>query len=104
MPYTLIHQFNTQHAHFRFKADCQGESVTWDTNFYTVEGFRAEKNIENTTLKQFIDIEPSTSDLMKLTVVLKVNEVNKPNILKMIIMIIMINQYKNLSFGRHEYG
>ena len=101
MPYTLIHQFNTQHAHFRFKADFQGKTVIWNTNFYTVEGFRAEKNIENTILKQFIDIEPSTPDVMNLTVVLKLNEVNKPNILK---MIIMIKQYKNLSIGRHEYG
>ena len=101
MPYTLIHQFNTQHAHFRFKADFQGKTLTWDTNFYTVEGFRAEKHLENTTLKQFIDIEATASDVMNLTVVLKLNEVNKPNILK---MIIMIKQYKNLSLGRHEYG
>lgn len=101
MPYTLIHQFNKQHAHLSFISDFEGKETTWDTNFFTVEGFQIEKNIINTDFKQFIDIDPITPDAMKLTVALKVDEINRPNILK---MIIMIKQYKNLSIGRHEYG
>ena len=101
MPYTLIRQFNTQHAHFSFKGEFQGKTVTWDTNFYTTEGFQTSKNTKNPEMRQFIDIEPITSDVMNLTVVLKVKEVNKPNILK---MIIMIKQYKKLAIGRHIYG
>ena len=101
MSYTLIHQFNTQHAHIEFTGDFKGETVTWDTNFFTLKGFLAEENSKDTNLKQFIDITPVRTGFMKLIVVLKINEVNNPNIQK---MMIMIKQYKELSIGRHEYG
>ena len=101
MSYTLIHQFSTQHAHIEFTGPFKDETVTWDTNFFTLEGFRAEENIKDTNLKQFIDIKPVRSGVMKLTVALKINEVNNPSIQK---MMIMIKQYKELSLGRHEYG
>ena len=101
MSYTLIHQFNAQHAHIEFTGDFKGETVTWDTNFFTLEGFLAKENIKDTNLKQFIDITPVQTGVMKLTVVLKINEVNDPSIQK---MMIMIKQYKELSIGRHEYG
>ena len=101
MPYTLIRQFNTQHAHFSFKGNFQGKPITWDTNFFTVKGFQTTKNSKDPDMRQFIDIEPDKSDVMNLTVVLKINEVNKPNILK---MIIMIKHYKKLAIGRHIYG
>lgn len=101
MSYTLIHQFNTQHAHIKFTGSFKGEIVTWDTDFYTLEGFLEEENIKDTNLKQFIDIKPLQSGVMKLTIVLKINKVNEPSIQK---MMIMIKQYKKLSLGRHEYG
>lgn len=101
MSYTLIHQFNAQHAHIEFTGDFKGETVTWDTNFFTLKGFLAKENIKDTNLKQFIDITPVQTGVMKLTVVLKINEVNDPGIQK---MMIMIKQYKELSIGRHEYG
>lgn len=101
MSYTLIHQFNAQHAHIEFTGDFKGEAVTWDTDFFTLEGFRAEENIKDTNLKQFIDITTIRTGVMKLTVVLKINEVNNPSIQK---MMIMIKQYKKLSLGRHVYG
>jgi len=101
MSYTLIHQFNTQHAHIEFTGDFKGETVTWDTNFFTLKGFLAEENIKDTNLKQFIEITPVRTGVMKLTVVLKINEVNNPGIQK---IMIMIKQYKKLSLGRHEYG
>lgn len=101
MSYTLIHQFNAQHAHIEFTGHFKGEIVTWDTDFFTLDGFLEEENIKDTNLKQFIDIKPFHKDIMKLTVVLKINEVNGPSIQK---MMIMIKQYKELSLGRHEYG
>ena len=103
MSYTLIHQFNTQHAHVKFTGSFKGEIVTWDTDFYTLEGFLEEENINDTNLKQFIDIRPLPlqSGVMKLTVVLNINKVNEPSIQK---MMIMIKHYKKLSLGRHEYG
>ena len=101
MTYILIEQFDTQHSHIQFDGDFQGKTVTWNTDFFTLSGYNADKNIQDTKMKQFIQIEPTNSSTMKLTVVLNISEVNKPNIYK---MMIMIKQYKNLSFGRHEYG
>jgi len=101
MPYTLIQQHNTQLAHIKFSGPFQGETVIWDTHFFTLKGYMAQENIKVTKLKQFIDIQAAEPGIMKLTIALNIAEINKPNIKK---MIIMIKQYKNLSPGRHEYG
>lgn len=101
MTYTLIQQFSTQHVHLKFNAPFQGEMVTWDTHFSTLNDYKVKKKITSQNLKQFIEIEPIDSQNMKLTVSLNLSEITKPNIIK---MIIMIKQYKNLSLGRHEYG
>ena len=101
MSYTLIQQINDEHAHIKFEGPFQGKNVTWDTNFYTLNAYSAEQNIPSTEQKQFINIEPVDTNILKLTIALKIKKINAPNILK---MIIMINQYKNLSIGRHDYG
>ncbi|MDH5370764.1 MAG: hypothetical protein OEW99_12115 [Gammaproteobacteria bacterium] len=66
-----------------------------------MKGYIAHQKCKNTNLKQFIDINPITDDILKLTVALNIDAISTPNIQK---MMIMINQYKNLSIGRHEYG
>ena len=101
MSYTLIQQNNTQYAHMKFDGPFQGKTVTWDTHFYTLEGYSTEKNIKNIDAKQFLNIKAINTDTMELTVALNIPEINNPNIQK---MMIMIKQYKNLSIGRHEYG
>lgn len=101
MSYTLIQQNNSQLAHIKFTGPFQGKTVTWDTDFFTLKGYINKKNIKNLNTKQFIEIEPITSDVLKLTVALNIDEITNPNIQK---MMIMIKQYKNLSIGRHEYG
>lgn len=101
MPYTLIQKISNQHCHITFKSQFKGETVTWDTHFFTLMGYKEEQNIHDSNLKQFIDIYPINPNNMKLTVVLNIKEINVPNIQK---MMIMIKQYKNLSIGRHEYG
>ena len=101
MSYTLIQQKNSQHAHIKFTGSFQGQTVTWDTHFFTLNGYSKEKNISAIGSKQFIDIEAVDVQNMSLTVVLNIVKINNPSILK---MMIMIKQYKNLSIGRHEYG
>ena len=101
MSYILIQQDDSQSAHIKFDGPFQGETVTWDTHFFTLAGYIAQSNNKITLIKQFIDIEQIESKIIKLTVALKVAEINPPNIQK---MMIMIKQYKNLTFGRHEYG
>jgi len=100
MSYTLIEQVNTQYAHLKFEGPFQGKTVTWDTHFYTFDGY-SSKNKETNITKQFINIKENNADTMELTLALNISEINTPNIHK---MMIMIRQYKNLAIGRHEYG
>ena len=101
MTYTLIKQVNTQYAHIKFAGSFQGKTVTWDTHFFTLDGYSSENNDEENITKQFINIKECNADTMELTLALKISEVNTPNIQK---MMIMIKQYKNLAIGRHDYG
>ena len=101
MSYTLIQQLNDQFAHLKFTGPFNGKTVTWDTHFFTLDAYLDQENTQKAMPKQVIDIQPLAADTMKLTVALNINEINKPNIEK---MMIMIKQYKNLSIGRHEYG
>ena len=101
MSYTLIEQVNTQYAHIKFEGPFQGKTVTWDTHFFTLDGYSSENDDKQNVTKQFINIKKSDADSMELTLALNISEINTPNIHK---MMIMIKQYKNLAIGRHEYG
>lgn len=101
MSYTLIEQVNTQYAHIEFEGVFQGETVTWDTHFFTLDGYSTENSDNQNTAKQFIHIQKSNTGTTELTLALKISEINTPNIQK---MMVMIKQYKNLAIGRHEYG
>jgi len=101
MSYVLIKKYDNQHAHIKFAGSFQNQAVTWDTQFFTLEGYNAQESIENKSLKQFLHIEADKNDVFKLTIVLKIPEITEPNIQK---MMIMVKQYKKLTLGRHEYG
>lgn len=101
MSYKLIQQTDSQRAHIQFEGLFQGKTVTWDTHFFTLNGYIAQQGDNNKIQKQFIDIEPIDANNLKLTIALKIAEINHQNIQK---MMIMVKQYKNLSFGRHDYG
>ena len=101
MSYKLINQTDTQLAHIQFEGPFQGKTVTWDTHFFTLNGYVAHKKNKDEMVKQFIMIESIEDGLLKLTVALKIPEINHQNIQK---MMIMVKQYRNLSLGRHEYG
>lgn len=101
MSYTLIQQFNSQHAHILFDGQFMGKAVTWNTQLFTVAEYARYTNYIGNTIQQFIEIEKIDDSSMKLSVALNVPEINSPTIQK---MMIMIKQYKKLSLGRHEYG
>ena len=101
MSYTVIQQDDAQRVHIQFDGPFRGKTVTWDTHFYTLESYISLNNDNNIADKQFIDIEPIDESNFKLTIALKIPEINHQNIKK---MMIMVKQYKNLSLGRHEYG
>jgi len=101
MSYTLIQQFNAEHAHIKFNGKFHGKNVIWNTQFLTLNKYSEQEDIKNKNIKQFIHIEKSDTDILNLTVALNIEKINEPNIQK---MMIMIRQYKNLAIGRHEYG
>jgi len=101
MSYILIKKYDNQHSHIKFSGSFQDQAVTWDTRFFTLDGYNAQESIKNKSQKQFLHIEAGENDVFKLTIVLKIPEITEANILK---MMIMVKQYKNLNLGRHEYG
>lgn len=101
MSYSIIQQSNSQHAHLHFDGPFQGDTVTWNTHFFTFDGYCSHHNKTESVTSQFIEIKPKQNNILDLTVVLNIPEISRPNIQK---MMIMIKQYKNLSIGRHEYG
>ncbi len=101
MSYTVIQQHDSQHTHLEFEGLFNGKDVLWNTHFFTLNYYLSEKNIHSSKMKQFIDIKPTQTHVMNLTIALNIEAVTPPNIQK---MMIMINQYKHLSLGRHEYG
>lgn len=100
MQYTLIEQFNPQHAHIYFEGQFKGKKVTWNTQIFTIQEFMKTEN-SATNGKQIIDIQPAEANILKLTVALNVQKISEPEIQK---MMIMIRQYKNLALGRHQFG
>ena len=85
-------------AHIQFPGKFNNNNVTWDAKIYTL------KSLATTAkqgLKQFIDITNQDNEKLSISIALNVNKISTPEILK---TIIMINNYKNLKVGRHEYG
>jgi len=70
MSYTIIKKFNAHCIHIEFNGPFQGKTVTWNTHFFTLQGYIDQKNIKNKKLKQFIDIQPIETGVMKLEIAL----------------------------------
>lgn len=106
--YTALSPLGGQTAHVQFKGSFQGQQVLWDTHIITLqevyrEGIAAGKYSDNNaiSLSQFIEINEKDPAELTLTVGIDVPTIDAPAVLK---TIIMINNYKRLRHGRHEYG
>jgi hypothetical protein len=106
--YTALSPLGGQTAHVQFKGSFQGQQVLWDTHIITLQevyrqgiaaGKYSDKNV--ISLSQFIDINEKDTAELTLTVGVDVPTIDAPAVLK---TIIMINNYKRLRHGRHEYG
>ena len=86
MSYKLIQQTDSQLAHLQFEGQFHGQTVTWDTYFFTLQGYQSQHTQEASCDKQFIDIEPIDEKSLKLTIALKIPEINHQNIQKMMII------------------
>ena len=106
--YTALSPLGGQTAHVQFKGSFQGQQVLWDTHLITLQevyrqGIAAGKYSDKNaiSLPQFIDINEKDPAELTLTVGIDVPTIDAPAVLK---TIIMINNYKLLRHGRHEYG
>ncbi len=98
MDYKLI-SLETRLAHIQFPGIFNNKDVIWDTQIHTLKSLAPTTSKQG--LKQFIDITNQDDEILFISIALNVNKISTPEILK---TIIMINNYKNLRVGRHEYG
>lgn len=91
--YILAGGLHEQRAHVRFTGPFHGQWVVWDCEFVTLGGSGDARN--------FIDVAEPGPQGVPLRVGLDIARIDRPAIEK---MIVMIRNYRNLHYGRHEYG
>lgn len=100
-PYKCI-KHHAQQVHIQFSGDFEHQRVIWNAKIKTLKFITKTLSIDKSHyLRQFIYIQASNDKLMPITVGLNVKNISHPTIIK---TIIMINNYKSLKIGRHEFG
>lgn len=104
--YEIISQDADDHVQLLIHGAYQQPDVVWQAEIFTLAAYYrythpSQPLTKNIKLRQFIDIDNRSNDRPKLSVALNVHKIDKPAILK---TVIMINQYRNLRPGKHEYG
>ena len=96
--YVLLEEHPARHfANIRFLGLFQGREVIWNARLLALRS-GADNMMPR---KQFIEVTPRDAFDYDLNVGLAVPEIDKPTILK---AIIMIRKYKRLRAGYHEFG
>lgn len=106
--YRLLQPIQPQLARFCFQATFQQQPITWQVELITLQHYYElclEEGIylpeESVSLQQFIEIPQTVTELHPVRIALAIEEVNRANLLK---TIIMLSNYKRLQIGRHTYG
>lgn len=90
-------------ATIRFTGMFQNAEVLWDATVMTLTRYntqQAEAHLPASSF-QFIEIDPRGGTTRKITIVLDLESIDRPALLK---TIIMVRKYKRLHTGRHEFG
>lgn len=105
--YEALEPLGGPSARIRFSGRLLGREVTWHARLRTLEDVWREQQAGSdapgkVALRQYIQIretaDPATAEL---EVALAVTAIDAPTVFK---TLIMINNYKRLAPGRHEYG
>ena len=103
-----ISGINSGEAKFQFKGHLYNKPVTWQCTLQTLDNHYqslfASRNVseaESIMLKKFIYISEEQSATPKIHIGLDVDCIDEATIRK---TIIMVNNYKKLHAGLHEYG
>lgn len=102
--FKIISQTNKGYCHLQFRGPFLQKLVKWDAHLSTLSYYISNKQKQGKTVsacRQFIEISKPCDALYPLQVGLNIQEINHASIMK---FIIMIRQYKNLAYGRYEYG
>lgn len=101
----LVLEETAAQARVRFIGLFQGDEVVWDCRFVTLDEarqrFAEDPDPAARPPRNFIDIGPPGATGVPIRVGLDIERIDKPAILK---MIVMIRNYKRLKRGRHEFG
>lgn len=92
--YECLDALGGDRVRVRFAGRLLGESVTWDATLCTLAA-------ASHPARRFIEVGETTSEGTRLTVGLDVARIDRPTVLK---TVIMIRGWKNLRPGRHDYG
>jgi len=98
-PYTVVEPGDRSHARIRFPGVYQKKEIVWDATVYSLHA-RARAAAKRDPV-QYIDIGQPGPHGIRLTVGLNVEMIDEPTLLK---TVIMIQNYKRLRPGRHEFG
>lgn len=105
--YEALEPLGGSSARIRFSGRLLGREVIWQARLRTLEDVWRERQAGDATpgsvaLRQYIHIrETADPGLAELEVALAVPAIDAPTVFK---TLIMINNYKRLAPGRHEYG
>lgn len=91
-------------CHIRFQGNFKGLDMIWDAEIGTLAYYlKCVKQTDNAghPMRQFIEVGDPTTYGRFVRIGLNVPRINEQTIKK---TIIMLRQYKLLTYGRHEYG
>ncbi|MDT8387000.1 MAG: hypothetical protein RQ736_05765 [Thiogranum sp.] len=97
--FLLLDDSDSEQAHLRFNGQFEGANVIWDCHFMTLASELRRTGFSS--LRSFIEIGEAAEQGVPLRVGLNVACVDRPAILK---MMVMIRNYKRLHRGRQEFG
>lgn len=101
--YTLEKAFTENEAQFYFQGKFQGKLVTWHVILQSSVTIPPSPDIHNTGQSQLIKISPDPNRANHYHALIRLNllKLSSADIMK---TIIMLQQYKNLSVGIHQWG
>mgnify|MGYP001819678569 FL=1 len=103
-PFIILEAQGNTCTRVHFLGTFQGREVIWDATLMTLEHHSHKLHrtgAEIAVHRPFIEIGESAGNSIPLSVALDVSVIDKPVILK---TIIMIRNYRRLHEGRHEFG
>ncbi len=104
--YEILSDMGADKLRVRFDGQFAGNAVLWDATIVTLNRYVNEKlggGGKSTAIRPFLQVSAyeQTSAVVPIEIGLPVLRIDRPTILK---TIIMVRQYKRLTIGRHEFG